>query len=91
MSETQGSTREAGKGNMLVLVGLLARRKRRGTADKVGIRQMGEAKEIEAPNFTRRSLSNKRTGHVGTTKKGTPFRGERYTTKSATKWWGLMR
>ena len=78
MSETQGSTREAGKGNMVVLVGLLARRKRRGTADKVGIRQMGEAKEIEAPSLDRRSHSTKGTGHVGTTKKewvrGTPLK-----------------
>jgi hypothetical protein len=30
---------------------------------------MGGAKEIEAPLLARRSLPNKRTGHVGTTKK----------------------
>jgi hypothetical protein len=49
---------------------------------------MGEAKEIEAPSLDRRSLSNKGTGHVGTTKKewvrGTP-------PKNTTKWWSLLR
>jgi hypothetical protein len=39
---------------------------------------MRGAKEIEAPSLARRSLPNKRTGHVGTTKKewvrGTPLK-----------------
>ena len=39
------------------------------TAVEVEFRRMGKAKEIEAPNLARRSLFNKRTGHVGTTKK----------------------
>lgn len=36
---------------------------------ELGFRQMGGAEEIKAPNLARRSLPNKRTGHVGTTKK----------------------
>jgi hypothetical protein len=55
---------------MLVLVGYLARRRNRGTAGKLGFRRMGGASEIvEAPNLAKRSLLNKRTRHVGTTKK----------------------
>ena len=70
--------REAGKGNnMVVLVGWLARRRSRGTAGELGFRQMGGAKEIEAPSLARKSLPNERTRHVGTTKmecvRGTPL------------------
>ena len=48
------------------------------TAVKVEFRRMGKAKEIESPNLAKRSLPNKGTGHVGTTKKewvrGTPLK-----------------
>jgi hypothetical protein len=54
---------------MLVLVCWLARRRSRGTSGELGFRQIGGAKEIEAPSLARRSLPNKGTGHVGTTKK----------------------
>jgi hypothetical protein len=35
----------------------------------LGLGECGEAKEIEASNLVRRSLPNKGTGHVCTTKK----------------------
>jgi hypothetical protein len=54
---------------MELLVGWLAKRRSRGTAVELGFRQMGEAKEIETHSLARRSLPNKGTGHVGTTKK----------------------
>jgi hypothetical protein len=63
---------------MLVLVGLLARRRSRGTAGKFGFRRMREAKEIEAPNLAKRFLPNSGTGYVSTIKKewvrGTPLK-----------------
>jgi hypothetical protein len=67
---------------MLVLVGWLARRSR-GTVGKLGLRRMGRTKEIEAPNVNKRSLPNKGTGHIGTSKKEW-VRG--YIPKNATKW-----
>ena len=54
---------------MELLVGWLAKRRSRGTAVELGFRQMGEAKEIETHSLARRSLPNKGTGHVSTTKK----------------------
>jgi hypothetical protein len=62
---------------MLMLVGWLARRSR-GAAGKLGFMQMGGAKEIESNSLARRSLPNKGTRYVGTTKKkwvrGTPLK-----------------
>lgn len=43
--------------------------RKRGAAVEFELRQMWGAKEIEAPYLTRRPLSNKETGHIGTTKK----------------------
>jgi hypothetical protein len=69
-SHTGGSTCEAGKGNNVVLlVGWLVKRRNRGTAGKLEFRRIWGAKEIEAPSLARRSLPNKGTGHVDTTKK----------------------
>ena len=54
------------------------------TAVKLGFRDIGGAKEIVAPNISRKSLPNKGTGHVGTTEnewiRGTPI-----------KWWGQVK
>jgi hypothetical protein len=79
MFQTQGSTCEAGKGNgMVLLVVWLAKRRSRGTAGELEFRRMCGAKDIEAPSLARRSLPNKGTGHVDTTKKewvrGTPLK-----------------
>ena len=79
MSQTRGSTCEAGKENdMVLLVGWLAKRRTRGTAGELEFRQIWGAKEIEAPSLDRRSLPNKGTGYVVTTKKewvkGTPLK-----------------
>ena len=54
---------------MLRLVGCLARSSSRGAAGELGFMRIEGAKEIEIPNLARRSLPNKGTGHVGTTKK----------------------
>ena len=54
---------------MVVLEGWLARRRSRGTSGELKFRRMRGAKEVDAPSLARRSLSNKGTGHVGTTKK----------------------
>jgi hypothetical protein len=43
--------------------------KEQRTACKLGFRRMGGAREIEAPNLAKRSLTNKGIGYVGTTKK----------------------
>ena len=66
----------------------MTRRRSRGTAGELGFKRKWGAKEIEAPNLAKRSLTNKGTGHVNTTKKGM---GEGYIPKNATKWWGLVR
>jgi hypothetical protein len=78
-SQTQGSTCEAGKGkNMALLVGWLAKRRSRGTDGELEFRRIWGAKELEAPSLARRSLPNKETGHIDTTKKewmrGTPLK-----------------
>ena len=70
MSQTWGSTCDAGKGNgMVLLVDWLAKRRSRGTAGELEFRRMWGAKEIEAPSLNRRSLPNKGTEHISTTKK----------------------
>jgi hypothetical protein len=73
------STCESGKeNNMVLLVGWLAQRRSRGTAGELELRGIRGAKEIEAPSLAMRSLPNKGTGHVDTTKKewvrGTPLK-----------------
>lgn len=40
-----------------------------GMASETGVKQMGKEKEIEAPTLARRSLPNKGTGQVGTSRK----------------------
>ena len=65
---------------MVVLVGWLTRKRSRGTAGELEFRRMCGAKDIEAPSLARRSLPNKGTGNVGTTKNGI---GEKYTPKNA--------
>jgi len=54
---------------MLELIDQVARRSRRGAAGKFGFRRMTGSKEIEALNLVRRSLLNKGSGYMGTTKK----------------------
>lgn len=55
------------KADILDPVGKVARR-RGGAADESGVRRIGEAKEIEAPNLAKSSLPSKGTGQTGTTK-----------------------
>lgn len=70
VSQIWGFTWTAGKGdNMLEPVGWVARRKRRGAAGELEVRQMEEAKEIEVPTLARRSLPGKGMVQVGTTRK----------------------
>lgn len=65
-----GSIWEAGKENgVLEPVGWVASKRRRGAVGESGVREMEEAKKIEAPTLAKRFHTSKGTGQVGTTRK----------------------